>query len=207
MYHKYITKARNDHQVYYGKYKYNNDSLHTEHGPLESCNKGYYSKSTNNGLYKNNKIYSHIKTSSYEGKDFGKVKKLWEKLATSESKLEMMGRMVKNRVGFNEIEDFANKIERKITENERQHRRGGNRRSQRIIETTMTIKLQDERRKHARLLKEKNEVMRTIIENSEGDRDRVRKVMRKLRKVSKRKKKELRETQSIAIIKILFINL
>ena len=114
-------------------------------------------------LYRYNKVYSHSKTSNSGGKDFGKVIKLWEKLAISESKLEMMGRMVKNRVGFNEIEDFVSKIEKKITEKERQHRRGGNRRSQKIVETTMTIKLQDERRKHARLLKEKNEMVRTII--------------------------------------------
>ena len=144
-------------------------------------------------MYRYNKVYSHVKTSNNEGKDFGKVIKLWEKLAISESKLEMMGRMVKNRVGFNEIEDFVSKIEKKITEKERQHNRGGNRRSLKIIETTMAIKLHDERRKHSRLLKEKKEMVRTIVEDNDGDRDKVRKVMRKLRKFSKRKKKELRE--------------
>ena len=66
----------------------------------------------------------YIETSSSEGPDFGKVTNLWEKLAVSESRLEMMGSMVKRKVGFNEVEDFVSKMDRKRTEKEK--RWGGN---------------------------------------------------------------------------------
>ena len=88
-------------------------------GPLESYNNIVYGKSYRERLSKTKlNRYSHIETSANEGQDFGKLSKLWEKMAVSESKLEMMGRMLKSNVGFNEIEDFVNKIERKINEKE-----------------------------------------------------------------------------------------
>ena len=93
-------------------------------GPLESYNNIVYGKSYRERLSKTKlNRYSHIETSANEGQDFGKLSKLWEKMAVSESKLEMMGRMMKSNVGFNEIEDFVNKIERKI--NEKESNKGG----------------------------------------------------------------------------------
>ena len=146
---------------------YNNNKLPpaTErHRPPESSNRSC-NKSTKIGLFTNKtRIYSDIETSSKEGLDLGKLSKLWEKLATCEAKLEMMGRMMKENIGFNEIEDFVNKIERKITE--RESNRGGTRRSWRLVKTTMTMKITDERKKHSKLLKEKNAAKRMVIENS-----------------------------------------
>ena len=110
-----IQPARNeDHYYYAGKYYYNKVPHHTEsHRPLESCNRSY--NKSNNVRFSKTNTSSHIKTSSSEGLDFGKVAKLWEKLAVSESKLELMGRMIERNIGFNDIEEFVNKIERKTT--------------------------------------------------------------------------------------------
>ena len=95
-------------------------------GPPESCNSNSYDKSNRERLFttKLNR-YSHTETSVSEGMDFGKLSKLWEKMAVSESKLEMMGRMMKSNVGFNEIEDFVNKIEKKREETERKGGKAG----------------------------------------------------------------------------------
>ena len=60
-------------------------------------------------------------------------------------------------------------MERKVEETG--SNRGGNRKSQKLIKTTMTIKLADERKKHSRLLKEKNTAKRKIIEDNAGDRE------------------------------------
>ena len=87
---------------------------------------------------------SHLETSPDEGMDFGKLSVLWEKLAVCESKLEMMGRMIEKRVGFNEIEDFVNKLEKKKVEID--GKGGKSSKNQKLIELTMTIKLRDERR-------------------------------------------------------------
>ena len=51
----------------------------------------------------------------------------------------------------------------------------------------MTIKISDERKRHSKLVREKNAAKRMVIEKSEGDREKVRKILRKLRKVGKRK--------------------
>ena len=71
---------------------------------------------TNKYIGKKNIKTSHLKTSPEEGMDFGKLSVLWEKVAVCESKLEMMGRMIEKRVGFNEIENFVNKLEKKQIE-------------------------------------------------------------------------------------------
>ena len=187
----YLNKrqARHQDQSINGKYNNFSPTNTTRHRPPKSRNSTHYDKSTNVGLLSNktNKI-SYSETSNSEGLDFGKLSKLWEKLATCEARLEMMGRMLKRNVGFNEIEDFVNKVEKKITN--RESIRGANRRTQKLKETTMTIKITDERKRHSKLLREKNIAKRMIIEKNEGDREKVRKVLRKLRKVGKRKKKE-----------------
>ena len=153
----------------YGKNKYNKFPPDTErHRPPKSSNKSYH-QSTNIGLFINKTRKNTCSETSYnEGLDLGKMSKLWEKLAACEARIEMMGRMMKDSVGFNEVEEFVNKIERKVTEKE--SNRGGKRRSQKLIKTTMTIKLADERKKHSRLLKEKNTAKRKIIEDNAGDR-------------------------------------
>ena len=174
--------------------KYNNFfPTTTRHRPHESSNSIGYDKSNRVGLFKNNKTNknSYSETSTNEGPDFGNLSRLWEKLATCESRLEMMGRMLKRNIGFNETEDFVNRIEKKITD--RDSIRGVNRRTQKLKETTMTIKISDERKRHSKLVREKNAAKRMVIEKSEGDREKVRKILRKLRKVGKRKKRELRE--------------
>ena len=104
-----------EHHSFIGK-PYNNRNPPTtgNYRPLKSCNTAGYSKSNKNGFEKSTKV-SYRKTSDREGPDFGKVVNLWEKVAVSESKLEMMGNMVKKGVGFNEIEDFVSKIDRKRT--------------------------------------------------------------------------------------------
>ena len=149
-------QARNEHQLIIGR-KTNNKLPHTthRHRPLESSNKCYH-KSKKLGLLPNKtRKLSHSETSAdNEGQDLGKLSKLWEKLAACEARIEMMGRMMKENVGFNEIEEFVNQIERKVTEKE--SNKGGNRRSQKLVRTTMAIKMADEKKKHSKLLKEKN---------------------------------------------------
>ena len=166
-------QARTEHHSIYGRNSNTNKLTQatTRHRPPESSNKRYH-QSINIGLLynKSNKTrkLSYRETSYKEGQDLGKLSTLWEKLAACEARIEMMGRMMKDSVGFNEVEEFVNKIERKVTEKE--SNRGGKRRSQKLIKTTMTIKLADERKKHSRLLKEKNTAKRKIIEDNAGDR-------------------------------------
>ena len=113
---------------------------------------------------------------------------IWEKLAICESKLELMGKMNRMGVGFNEVEEFANKIEKKKTEKE--SNRGVESKSRKLVTMTMSMKVMDERRKHSKLLKEKTEAKRKIFETHRESRDTARKILRKLRKVAKSIKKE-----------------
>ena len=160
------------------------------HGPpVKSCNNKSYGKSTTtNPFNRTGKPHSHEKTSEIEGKDFGKMVQIWEKLAICESKLELMGKMNRMGVGFNEVEEFANKIEKKKTEKE--SNRGVESKSRKLVTMTMSMKVMDERRKHSKLLKEKTEAKRKIFETHRESRDTARKILRKLRKVAKSIKKE-----------------
>ena len=183
--------ARLDHHQYF------NGNPHTSKGPPnsgkyrppKSCNRPSYNKS-NNTFEKTTKS-SHKETSDREGKDFGKVASLWEKLAISESRLEMMGNMRKKKVGFNEVEDFVNKVDRKRTEKDKKG--GENKVKLKLVEMTMSMKVVDERRKHSKLLGEKTQAKRRIFEQCGEDREKARKILRKLRKIAKKKKKEIRE--------------
>ena len=85
----------NEHQNINGKF--NNISPPERHRPPKSCNAVYNQSKA--GLFKNNNKKCHDRTSLGEGQDLGKMSKLWEKLAASESKLEMMGKMMKRNVG------------------------------------------------------------------------------------------------------------
>ena len=68
-----------------------------------------------------------------------------------------------------------------------------NKGNQKIVEMTMSMKLMDERRKHSKLLGEKIQAKRKIFEQCGEDREKARKILRKLRKKAKKKKKEVRE--------------
>ena len=110
--------ARQDHHCFNGKPTTNRDPPNTgRYRPPESCNRTSYNKS--NSVFIKTTKPSHKETSDREGPDFGKVASLWEKLAISESRLEMMGSMMKRKVGFNEVEDFVSKMDRKRTEKEK----------------------------------------------------------------------------------------
>ena len=188
----YLNKYNQDsceHQSFFGKiYNTRNPPIET-YRPLKSRNKGY-DKSTKNGFEKPTKV-SYKRTSNREGQDFGKVVNLWEKVAVSESKLEMMGNMMKKGLGFNEIEDFVTKIDRKRTEKEKYG--GENRKNQKLVEMTMSMKVVDERKRHSKLLGEKTEAKRKIFDQCGEDREKARKILKKLRKRAKKKKKETRE--------------
>ena len=95
-----------------------------------------------------------------------------------------MGSMIKRKVGFNEVEDFVSKMDRKRTEKEKKG--GENKVKLKLVEMTMSMKVVDERRKHSKLLGEKTQAKRRIFEQCGEDREKARKILRKLRKMAKR---------------------
>ena len=118
MFKNKYTARPEDHHYSHGKPNTNRDPPSTGYSrPPKSCNKTCYNKSRK--VFEKTTKNRYIETSSSEGPDFGKVTNLWEKLAVSESRLEMMGSMVKRKVGFNEVEDFVSKMDRKRTEKEK----------------------------------------------------------------------------------------
>ena len=143
------------------------------------CNKSLKGKTLTN---------TDRKTSSHkEGPDLSDAEVIWRKLARCESRIELMGKMMKKGVGFNEVESYANKIEQKV------QTRGPEKRTRNVVKMTMSIKLIDEKRRHAGLLKQKIELRKSLFQICEENKNRMGKIMRKLRKAAKEEKGKCRK--------------
>ena len=70
----------------------------------------------------------------------------------------MMGKLVRNGVGFNEVEAFADKMDRKLVYKDRNRSsiKGVECKKRKLVKVSMSIKLDDEKRRHSELLRKKN---------------------------------------------------
>ena len=102
--------------------------------------------------------------------------------------------MKESKVGFNEVENFAEKIDRNRLEKE--SNKGVGVKKEKIIKLTMDIKLTDERRRHSRLVKEKKLAKEEIIKKCKGDKSTIKSIMKRLRKVATKVKSKQRKKNS-----------
>ena len=111
-----------------------------------------------------------------EGQDPSAVKEIWESLATTEMRLQMMSELVKLNLGLADIEEFninltdnlKNKPSEKVTEMQ----------NQRLIKATMSVKIKDEQTTRSKLIRKRNiartNLMRELGRNSKKYRRRIR---------------------------------
>ena len=151
------------------------------------CNESVGSKNSKNIGYRNISVVK-------EGIDLRKAMVIWEEMAKCESRLELMGKMKESKVGFNEVENFAEKIDRNRLEKE--SNKGVGVKKEKIIKLTMDIKLTDERRRHSRLVKEKKLAKEEIIKKCKGDKNTIKSIMKRLRKVATKVKSKQRKKNS-----------
>ena len=111
-----------------------------------------------------------------EGQDPSAVKEIWERLAATEMRLQMMSDLIKLKVGLADIEEFnltlsdnlKNKPSDKVTEMQ----------NARLVKATMSVKLKDEQTTRSKLLRERNlartKLMKELGRNSKRYRSRIR---------------------------------
>ena len=133
-------------------------------------------------------------TSKKEGIDLGEAEVIWRKLAKCESQIEMMGKLVRNGVGFNEVEAFAVKMDRKLVYKSRDRNkvRDAEEKKRKLVKLSMSIKLGDERRRHAELLKKKIGMRKELFQKCGENKSKMKKIMKRLRRTANEEKKKCR---------------
>ena len=138
-----------------------------------------------------NPINTSISTSGIEGYSLGELEKIWKNLAESEARLQMMEKLDKYKVGFNDVENFnLGLIYNSKTMN---HDDDTDKDDRKIIEVAMNFKKKDEIRNRKRILKEKIKVRR-LIETELGRRtNKQKRLLKHLKSIAGKKKKEQNE--------------
>ena len=95
-----------------------------------------------------------------EGKEIRVIKRLWQDLAGSESRLGLMRELVKLNVGFREVEDFNIGLLSKLRSETMRDK--GEKETRKIIKSAMEIKIRDEERFHEEKARERN-VMKNFM--------------------------------------------
>ena len=125
-------------------------------------------------------------TSAIEGLDLGEMERVWQELAASEMRLQLMDNLEKHKVGLNDVEYFN--LGLKFNAKTEKSRINDDRR---VVEAAMGFKRRDEVRNRRNLVKNKLE-LRKIMERKLGKKSNAqRRLAKHLNDMVKRKKEEL----------------
>ena len=101
---------------------------------------------------KNHQSNPSLKTSAIEGTCLEELEKVWKELTASEMRLNMMSRLQKIQVGFNDIENFnLGLIYNSKTLN---HENYNDKDDKKVVEAAMNFKRKDEIRNRMKLIGE-----------------------------------------------------
>ena len=130
-------------------------------------------------------------TSAIEGLSLGEMEGVWQGLAASEMRIWMMDRLLKIKVGFNDVESFnLGLVYNSKTVNYENYTELDDKK---VVETAMKFKYKDEVRNRKRLVRDKLKI-RKRIKDEIGDRTNAgRKLLKHLQETAGKKKEELRE--------------
>ena len=125
-----------------------------------------------------------------EGPDLRVTKKLWQDLAASESRLEMMKELGKLNVGLRQIEEFNIGLISKLRSEKMREK--GEEITRKQVKSAMEIKLRDEERYHEEKERERNEKRREIRKKLVNNSRPYRALMRDLRDLAEKVKEDYR---------------
>ena len=131
------------------------------------------------------------KTSQDEGQDISLVKDIWIRTATSECRLELVKNLVREGIGFNEVEDYNISLELKLRSEKMVKAREN--KDKKIVQEIMRIKLEDATNCHREALKDKNSARKEIVKKSGKNTRKSRSIFKKLRHEAAKVRKELKK--------------
>ena len=136
-------------------------------------------------------LLSRLATSANEGPSLGEMEGVWKELTASEMRLRMMDRLLKTKVGFNDVEIFnLGLVYNSKTMNFENYSELDDKR---IVETAMKFKYKDEVRNRKKLVREKLKMRKKIIGKLGERTNNGRRILKHLHGVAEKKREELRE--------------
>ena len=125
---------------------------------------------------------------SIEGKELGELKQLWKEIATSEARLALMSDLRSKKLGFNEIESFSLGLQYDFKSNK--WKENGRKKIEKVIETAMTIKIQDEAQHHRELCRKREKRKKWLEAEFKHKKYQYKKLINQLRKEAEKTKKD-----------------
>ena len=130
-------------------------------------------------------------TSKLEGSDLSLAKDLWVKTAAAECRLNLIRKLMKEKLGFKEVEDYDKALELKLKSEKLKKSRNNSDTERKIVREIMGLKLKDADICHREALSEQNKTRRKINELVGKNTRRSRTIFKRLRQDSGRMKKAL----------------
>ena len=133
---------------------------------------------TNSELQNHPLTYSEI-TSLIDGKDLSGMKQLWEDVAKSEARLNLIAKLQERELGFAEVEQFSLGLKYSLKSDKM---KGKNAKPiQKVVRAAMDLKVRDESFLLKDLKKRREKMRRKVSEKYHHRSEKFRKIMRYLR--------------------------
>ena len=130
-------------------------------------------------------------TSASEGKSLGELEGIWQDLAASEARINMMDKLITYKVGFNDVENFnlglifnskMVNIENEMEKNDKM-----------VVEAAMKFKRRDEILNRKRLIREKLRIRKRIETETNTTINQKKRLLKHLKLMADVRKKEMEE--------------
>ena len=121
-----------------------------------------------------------------EGQDLSAEMEIWEGLAVTEMRLQLMSTLIKLKVGFADVEEFNLGLRGSLKNPE--HQGLTNLQEKKVVTAAMGVKLRDEQVTKSKLMKSREEARREIANKFKKNSKTYRTIIRKLRTAARIKK-------------------
>ena len=126
------------------------------------------------------------------GQELREEEKIWQGVASSESRIKLMKIMIKQGIAFADLEEFGQEFRDKIKSTKMKNKMNVKNNLNSVTSQAMKIKLADEQNLRRELVKVKSKMRRDLMKEMKGEGSmRFKKTMSHLAKIAKETKEEL----------------
>ena len=127
------------------------------------------------------------------GKVLSGMKKTWEDIALSETRLNLIAKLQERKLGFQEVEKFSLGLQYSLRSEKYQDKNKNKKLTVKIVQAAMKVKMKDEMVNNKELNRKREKMRRKLAETYHPRSEKFKKIMRFLRQEAARMKSRQRK--------------